>query len=217
MRIRPILTATAGIALTAATLAGCSAKSDSAGPSTNSPAASSSSAGATMSGSAAAATGSAGDIAFAQLMIPHHEQAIQMADLAATNASSTAVKALAAQVKAAQGPEITMMTQWLSDWGAPTAMPSSSASDDSMGGMDMGGMGAAGMMSTADMNKLGQTTGAAFDKMWLQMMLTHHQGAISMARQVAETTTDPAVKGLAGAIIEDQAAEIATMRQLLAK
>ena len=173
--------------------------------------------GAGMMNGSADADGSAADIAFAQLMIPHHQQAIQMADLAASNASSPEVKALAAQIKAAQDPEITMMGQWLGNWGAPSMMPSASASDSTMGGMGMGGMTVAGMMSAADMTNLAKATGATFDAMWLQMMITHHQGAISMAQQVAGTTTNAQVKALAEAITAGQTAEIATMQQMLAK
>lgn len=234
MRTRPILITTAGITL-ALTLAGCSSSNTgtaaSSSPAASSPAASSPAAtggmmngskspgGTMMSGSpAATGTGSAGDIAFAQLMIPHHEQAIQMADMAATNASSPQVKDLAAQIKKAQDPEIQTMSGWLDTWGAPASMPSSSGSGGSMDGMDMGGMTAgAGMMSAADMTKLDTTKGAAFDKMWLQMMITHHQGAISMAQQVASTTTDPQVKAMAEAIIKGQTAEIAAMQQMLTK
>jgi uncharacterized protein (DUF305 family) len=142
-----------------------------------------------------------------------------MADLAASNASSAVVNALAAQIKAAQDPEVTMMTQWLTDWGAPMTMPGTDASGmptDSMDGMDMGGVGAAGMMSSQDMDNLAMATGADFDTMWLQMMIAHHQGAISMAQDVAGTTTNPDVKALADAIISGQDAEIATMQQLLA-
>jgi uncharacterized protein (DUF305 family) len=98
-------------------------------------------------------------------------------------------------------------------------MPGTDASGmptDSMDGMDMGGVGAAGMMSSQDMDNLAMATGADFDTMWLQMMIAHHQGAISMAQDVAGTTTNPDVKALADAIISGQDAEIATMQQLLA-
>lgn len=224
---RPILIATAGLAL-AATLAGCSSATDTGAAASSSPSAnagmmsgsatsSPGTGGSMMNGSADAGTGSPADIAFTQLMIPHHQQAVQMADLAASNAASPEVKALAAQIKAAQGPEITTMSQWLAGRGAPSTMPSATANDSSMGGMGMGGMTVAGMMSAADMANLGHATGDAFDKMWLQMMITHHQGAISMAQQVAADTTNPQVQALADAINSGQTAEIATMQQILAK
>ncbi len=165
--------------------------------------------------------GAKGDIAFAQMMIPHHQQAIDMADLALAHAKSGAVMKLAKQIKAAQDPEITMMGGWLAKWGvsessgtnSSTAKPSSSAP---MAGMDMGGTSGPGMMSDADMAKLASARGDAFDSMWLHMMITHHQGAITDANQVLKTTKDPAVAKLARSIISGQAAQIATMRQLLA-
>jgi uncharacterized protein (DUF305 family) len=169
-----------------------------------------------MDGSASPTAGSDTDIAFAQLMIPHHQQAIQMADLASTNASSEEVKALAAQIKAAQDPEISMMSQWLTGWGAPLEMEGTTDGGMDHGDMDMGGMTVAGMMSTQDMDTLGAATGADFDTMWLQMMIAHHQGAIAMAQQVADTTTNPAVQDLADAVIAGQTTEITTMQQLLA-
>ena len=207
MRTRALLTLAAGITVAAA-LAGCA--SDSTATTSTPP---TSSADATAAGST---TGSEADIAFAQLMIPHHQQAIEMADLAAANATSPEVKALATQIKAAQDPEIQTMTQWLTTWGAPTMMATPSNGGTDHGGMDMGGMTEAGMMSAEDMAALAKATGADFDTMWLQMMIAHHQGAVAMAQQVAETTTNPDVKAMADAIIAGQTTEITTMQNLLA-
>jgi uncharacterized protein (DUF305 family) len=166
----------------------------------------------------ATATAAAGDVAFAQLMIPHHQQAVAMADLALQNADSAQVTALAKQIKAAQDPEITQMKGWLTMWGAPMTMEGSDASGMpgmDHGGMDMGGVTANGMMTAEDMAALGKAKGAEFDRMWLQMMINHHQGAIQMAEQVKATTTDPQVQQLADTIIAAQTAEIATMQQEL--
>lgn len=160
----------------------------------------------------AAANGSASDIAFAQLMIPHHRQAMQMADLALANASSAEVRQLAEQIKGAQDPEIMMMGEWLTEWGAPMEMPSGGHSETDMGGMSM-----SGMMSDDDMANLGSARGADFDQMWLQMMTAHHQGAITMAQQVLAATSDPDVAKLAQAVVDGQTAEIDTMQKLLAK
>lgn len=171
---------------------------------------SASTSGASMMGSAAAA-GSAADISFAQLMIPHHQQAVEMADLALANASSPDVKQLAEQIKGAQDPEIMMMSEWLTAWGAPMEM-----ADDGHSEMDMGGMSMSGMMSDDDMASLASAMGADFDQMWLQMMIAHHQGAITMAQQVLATTSDPEVAKLAKAIVDGQTAEIDTMQKLLA-
>ena len=74
-----------------------------------------------------------------------------------------------------------------------------------------------GMMSKADMDRLMKSKGSAFDRMWIEMMILHHEGAVEMARSELATGKDPAVKRLAQAVIDGQTAEIATMNSLLAK
>lgn len=170
-----------------------------------------------MNGADMSAMGSAiapandGDIAFAQLMIPHHQQAVEMADMALAHGVTGDVLSLANQIKAAQGPEIAQMTAWLNAWGAPVEM----ASSNSMDGMDMGGAMSEGMMSADDMSMLDQASGVDFDTLWMQMMVKHHEGAISMANQVLSTTSNADVKALAEAVVSGQTAEIATMQKLL--
>lgn len=144
----------------------------------------------------------AGDVMFAQMMIPHHQQAVEMADLALANASTSSdVKDLAQQIKAAQDPEIATMNGWLREWGAPK----SAAMDH----------GTSGMMSEEDMASLKAADGAAFNRMWLEMMVDHHQGAVTMAQDVLSSTEEPEVKSLAQAIVEGQQKEIATMQGML--
>jgi len=166
-------------------------------------------------------SGSATDIAFAQGMIPHHQQAVEMADAALDPASdaSPEVKKLAKQIKGAQDPEIQQMTQWLQQWGAPTTMPGASGDMDSMdhGGHDMGGIAMSGMMTAEQMQQMRQATGSAFDTMWLQMMIAHHEGAITMSEQVKAGSSNEEVTALANAIITGQRAEIETMRRDLAQ
>jgi uncharacterized protein (DUF305 family) len=161
-------------------------------------------AGHSMGASSAPATAghNAQDVMFAQMMIPHHQQAIVMAKQAATKASSPQVKKLASQIEQAQGPEIQMMTGWLQAWGA--AKPSD-------GGMHMGD----GMMSDQDMKKLDGLSGKSFDRAFLQMMIKHHQGAITMARTEQAHGSFPGAKAMANSIVTSQSAEIATMRKLL--
>ncbi|MCW2638504.1 MAG: hypothetical protein JWP76_810 [Dactylosporangium sp.] len=156
------------------------------------------------------ATFNSADVMFAQMMIPHHQQAVEMATLAETRAADPQVKTLAAQIKAAQAPEIATMTKWLTAWGQPTAMPS---------GHDMGGMshGMPGIMSDADMAKLKAATGTEFDKQFLQMMIEHHKGAIQMARDEQANGANPDAKALAARIIQTQQAEIDTMQKLLSQ
>ncbi|MDQ1248048.1 MAG: hypothetical protein QG597_2420 [Actinomycetota bacterium] len=215
MRLRaPIVTA--AIALAAVTLTACGGTSGESSTPASSIAATPGSASAGAPSPVESA--SAGDIAFAQLMIPHHEQAVQMADVALdpTYGASPQVQALATQIKAAQGPEIAQMQQWLAEWGAPSAMASAStdASGD-MPGMDMGGVSKDGMMTDAQMSALAAAKGPAFDQLWLQMMISHHEGAIAMAEDVSDST-NPQVKAMAASIITGQQAEISTMQGMLA-
>lgn len=170
----------------------------------------------------AVAAGSATDVAFAQSMIPHHEQAVEMADLALAPAAdaSPQVKKLAEQIKAAQGPEIQKMSGWLDGWGAPSAMPGQTDSGGMAGmdhsGHDMGGMTMSGMMTPEDMLSLSQSSGDEFDTMWIQMMIAHHEGAVVMAEQVKANSENPEVTTLADQIISAQRQEIQTMKDLLA-
>ncbi|MEO5982319.1 MAG: DUF305 domain-containing protein [Pedococcus sp.] len=155
------------------------------------------------SSSSPAQTGRVGDVMFSQMMVPHHEQAVEMADLALKNDSaSTEVKSLAQQIKAAQDPEISTMNGWLKEWNAPAS------AEMNHGGSD-------GMMSAEDMASLEKASGAEFDRLWLTMMVQHHQGAIEMAQGVLDTSSDTRVKALASAIIDGQKKEIATMQGLL--
>ena len=170
-------------------------------------------AGHSSSSGAVVATGSDADVTFAQLMISHHEQAVQMADMALQQSTSAEVTDLATQIKAAQDPEIGQMRGWLQQWGAPEQMDGMDGMDH--GDMDMGGQSAGGMMSDADMGALGNASGADFDRMWLTMMIAHHEGAIKMAEQVKAESTNPDVIALADAIVAGQKKEIDTMQQLL--
>jgi len=176
------------------------------------------------------------DVTFAQMMIVHHQGAIEMADLAPTRAGSQEVKDLAAQIKAAQAPEIAQMTGWLQAWGAGTninGMPNMTASSADMGGtagMDHGGADSAGsaassegsggtqmpgMMMADQMSELTSASGTDFDRLFLQLMIVHHQGALEMAQTELDQGSDPDALKLAGSIQTSQTAEIATMQQML--
>ena len=153
------------------------------------------------------------DVTFAQSMIPHHEQAVEMAEMARRHASTPEVKNLADKIEAAQGPEIATMKEWLKEW-------SEDDSDDSMGGMDHGSdhsadRGMPGMMSDEDMAALDRATGAAFDQMFLTMMIEHHNGAIEMAKTEQSKGKNSDAKALAKKIEADQSTEIAQMKRLL--
>lgn len=143
------------------------------------------------------------DVMFAQGMIPHHEQAVEMAKLAGDRAESQEVKDLAADIEAAQDPEIEQMTGWLEEWDQPMEM-------DGMDSMEMGGM-----MSEDQMSELEDATGAEFDAMFLEMMIEHHEGAIAMAQDQVDDGKNAEAIALAEAIIEAQQGEIETMQGLL--
>jgi uncharacterized protein (DUF305 family) len=149
------------------------------------------------------------DVAFAQGMIPHHRQALEMARLANGRASSARVKDLAARIEKAQDPEIRTMTGWLKSWGE----------DVPMAGMDHSGHsatpGMSGMMSDADLSALEKAAGKDFDARFLALMVRHHQGAVEMATTEKDKGRDGAAKDLADAVVTAQKAEIAEMRQLL--
>jgi uncharacterized protein (DUF305 family) len=145
------------------------------------------------------------DVKFAQMMIPHHRQAVEMAQLAEKRASSSKVKELAAQIAAAQEPEIQTMSGWLTSWGMRVPSGDSMPMDHDM----------PGMMSDTDMKKLEGLTGAAFDKTFLEMMIQHHEGAISMAKKEQSNGAYEPAKQMAASIISSQSAEIDTMKQLL--
>ena len=158
------------------------------------------------------------DVTFAQSMIPHHEQAVDMAQMAKLHASTPEVKNLADKIESAQGPEIATMKGWLKDWGKDE-----SPGDDSMGGMDhgsddSGGSGMEdmpGMMSGDDMAALDKATGAEFDQMFLTTMIEHHTGAIAMAKKEQSKGKNADAKALAKQIEAAQTTEIADMKELL--
>ena len=150
-----------------------------------------------------AAASNDADVTFAQSMIVHHEQAIEMAQLATTRAESQEVLDLAARIEAAQQPEIDLMTGWLEAWGEEPA------ADMGMDSMNMGGM------TEQQMTDLEAASGAAFDSMFLEMMIEHHQGAIEMATTETADGQNPDALELAAKIVDDQTAEIEEMQALL--
>ncbi|HET9138375.1 DUF305 domain-containing protein, partial [Actinophytocola sp.] len=152
----------------------------------------------------------AADIAFATDMIPHHQQALEMAQIADTRATNPQVKALAARIRGAQDPEIATMSGWLREWGQP--VPSSSPG---MGHGQHSGM--PGMMNDQEMADLMAASGKDFDRTFLEMMIRHHQGAIEMCGTHQQRGQHPQAKQLAEKIAADQAAEVAHMQDLLTK
>jgi uncharacterized protein (DUF305 family) len=220
-------TAALAAATTAAVvLAACGGNSDSSSSSSGHDMGSMSSGAPSGSASAAQGPHNAQDVTFAQGMIPHHRQAVAMADLVPSRAKSQEVKDLAAKIKDAQGPEIQTMSGWLKAWNEKVpadgssgmeSMPGMDHSGSSMPGMDHSGSSMPGMMSDADMKKLDKLSGDAFDKAFLQMMIGHHEGAIAMAKtEQAKGAYGPATT-MAKSIVASQSAEITEMNKMLGK
>lgn len=141
------------------------------------------------------------DISFAQMMIPHHEQATTMAELAQDRAGEE-VRDLATEIENAQGPEIEEMTALLDSWGQE---PSGDGEHEGM----------TGMMSEEQMDELEQAEGEAFDTMFLEMMIEHHEGAVEMAQTEIDEGVNPEAQELAQEIIDTQQAETEQMNEML--
>jgi uncharacterized protein (DUF305 family) len=148
------------------------------------------------------------DVMFAQHMIPHHTQAIEMSDTLLTKQGiDPRVVELANQIKAAQGPEIQQMQSWLTQWGIPSMPPMSDHGESA---------GMSGMMSEQDMSALKDAQGVDASRLFLTQMIAHHEGAITMAQtEIKDGQYPPAVE-MAHAIVTSQQQEIDTMKGMLA-
>jgi uncharacterized protein (DUF305 family) len=145
-------------------------------------------------------------------MIPHHRQAVEMADLAPERAGSPEVEKLAAEIKKAQDPEIRTLSGWLTSWGEEVPADDA-AMDHSAHGME----GMDGMMTDQEMRGLEDASGEAFDTAFLELMIKHHEGAVAMARTEQADGAHAPAKKMAGEIITSQSAEIERMNRLLGK
>ena len=140
------------------------------------------------------------DFMFAQMMIPHHEQAVEMSDLALKVSTDADILALAREIRDAQAPEILQMEKWLDASGMGMETGHSK---------DMGGM-----LSDSDMRELKNTTGKSFDQLFLKGMIAHHEGAIHMTLMIKDSK-NAEVKALGKNIVTSQTAEIETMKEML--
>jgi len=157
------------------------------------------------SSSAPATNTNEADIMFATMMIEHHRQAIEMSDAVLTKEDvDPRVTSLAEDIKAAQQPEIDLLEGWLEEWGAD--------SGTGMDGMDHGD----GMMTEEDMQDLEAATGPDASRLFLEQMIEHHNGAITMAQDQVDDGQNPDAVALAQKIVDDQSAEIETMEDILA-
>ncbi|MGW6498997.1 DUF305 domain-containing protein [Nonomuraea angiospora] len=165
-----------------------------------------------MSGAAPVATASAqskpafddADVMFAQMMIAHHQEAIEMAELATGRATYEETKELAEKIKSGEQPQIETLQDWLKEWGKTT--PVSEAGDDRPTGI-----------TDANVKTLLDSRGPAFDKGFLTMMIDHHEEAIAMARVERKQGQSSKAKKLADRIMKEQQAQVAQMKKLLAR
>ena len=146
---------------------------------------------------------SANDIMFAQMMIPHHEQAVELSDLALEVSTSAEIRDLAKRIRDGQAPEIDIMHGWLDSTGVGSMME----------GHSMDGHGMSGMVSEKDFDTLQSLESPEFDQLFLELMIAHHEGALDMVGMISEST-NPEVSSLAEAIVEVQTSEIEEMKDL---
>jgi uncharacterized protein (DUF305 family) len=152
------------------------------------------------------------DVRFMQMMVPHHQQALEMTALVKDRARNTKLRSFAERIDAAQGPEISAMQSWLRAKGKATT----GAGQGHAGHM---GRGAAvrmpGMATPEQMAKLQASSGQGFDRLFLQLMIAHHQGALTMAGEVLRTGIDVIAQRTALDVNATQSAEIRIMRDML--
>lgn len=187
------LIATAAVSLVL--LVGCSSSSDSSGTSD------------TTESTSQTQAFNDDDVMFAQMMIPHHEQAIEMADIALdpTVSASATVKDLATRIKGAQDPEIATMKNLLTLWGKSTALDPNVDHSDMMDGM----------LTVEDLDALAALRGTEFDTQWIELMIRHHEGALAMAEDLLKTGVSAELLALAEDVISAQQKEIDEMKALL--
>ncbi|MFV8050306.1 DUF305 domain-containing protein [Mycobacterium sp. 48b] len=203
----------AGAVVAAALVAGCGNEAaDKSEGAANTPSTS-----ASASAPAAGEVHNDADVMFAQHMIPHHQQAVEMSDvLLAKQGIDARVTELATQIKGAQAPEIEQMQGWLKQWGNPPMPPMPQQGHGDVGHGNMGEMPAMqGMVSETDMTALRNAQGAEADKLYLTHMIAHHEGAITMAQDEIKDGQYPAAVEMARTIVKTQQQEIDTMRQIL--
>ncbi|WP_329225267.1 DUF305 domain-containing protein [Streptomyces canus] len=148
-------------------------------------------------------TPNSADVSYARMMIEHHTQALELTELAPARAESARLKALAERISAAQGPEIAAMRAWLKEYDQPekgdghthATMP--------------------GMATEAQLKKLRAAKGKAFDELFLTLMITHHEGAITMATDVKGQGNNIRIEEMADDVVAQQTSEINRMRDML--
>ncbi|WP_091380957.1 DUF305 domain-containing protein [Actinokineospora alba] len=148
------------------------------------------------------------DVTYVRDMIVHHRQAIQMAVLVPDRGADEQVKGLASRIADAQGPEIEMMDGWLKTHNKPPVPPAGHGDHNAHEGMP-------GMATPEQMDQLKAAKGAEFDKLFLRLMIAHHQGALAMADTVRTKGTEVRVQEMADDVTATQSAEIRRMQEML--
>jgi len=163
-----------------------------------------------------AAPYTAADVHFMSGMIQHHAQAVLVAGWAPTHGASPALRALCERIVVGQRDEIVLMRRWLDDRHEP--VPSADLSHMMMPGMDSS-MLMPGMLTAAELGRLDRARGPQFDRLFLQDMIRHHQGAISMVNQLFASRgagEEEPVFRFAANVFADQTSEIERMQRMLA-
>lgn len=145
------------------------------------------------------------DVSYARMMIEHHEQALEMTELVPDRARSTQVEKLAERIAAAQGPEIAAMRSWLKSYGKSEQGDADEHEHAAM----------PGMATEAQLKKLAAAKGEAFDQLFLTLMITHHEGALTMAGDVKAQGNNIRVEEMADDVVAQQTSEISRMRDML--
>ena len=151
------------------------------------------------------------DVRFMQDMIPHHQQALQMAALVADRTNRPELIDLAGRISISQGDETAFMTEWLWSRGEPVPEPTA---HEAMHTSRV----AAGMATPEQLKELAQADGVAFDRLFLELMIAHHEGAVRMVEELLEqpgSAYDPMLFEFTTAVTNDQTAEIERMHSLL--
>lgn len=155
------------------------------------------------------------DIAFMQMMIPHHQQALRMSALAEKQSRSKAVRTLAERIRGAQAPEIQAMSSWLDE--RNIEVPPADADPTEFDHSKHGHNSMMGTMTPAQMKELSAARGEKFDRLFLKGMIRHHAGAVDMAEDAAQDGTDMIVSEMTADVAATQSAEIGRMEDLLAE
>ncbi|MFC5750090.1 DUF305 domain-containing protein [Actinomadura rugatobispora] len=169
-------------------------------------------------GPATPAPPTAAEIRFVEMMIPHHRQAVEMAGLAPGQAAAAQIKSLAERIGGGQRAEMAAMQSWLGKNGRPTGSPGGGhGGHGGPSAQATAHTGMPGMATPEQMGRLRAARGAEFDRLFLTLMITHHQGALTMTKDVIDKGTDVTVQELARDVEAGQQAEINRMRAIMPK